>query len=884
MADPYALLAATDERTSNAFEAINRNAIAAFNAESEAAKFGFQANMQVAQFREMQAQNSFERDIATQKLTLEEKLGNQRISLAKIAGARQLAEADREFNYRIAGEARQNLDSQLKALGTEEEQWRAAALSGDSEAGDKIKEIQEKKHQLGGQMADVFNKIKQEIDAGNSLNIGKSLRDLDDMLNGREPQRAEPPDSMTQSIGRVGENGFVGEEEDLPEIDGQGVLPRHPGNVGPNTLTGSAPTTSEPSANAVIATATAKNTAQARDLFPAALQSATQKAVDYFKGWLGGQTPDTKKEPAKITSEIGATLSRTPRAVPEGGVVSLNRKEYDHFRNLIGTDYASVPENLRPSLLTGKRRAYSSLLQAGDPVVKSQYETLYRLGTSPDITQADANGQLEDAVKEGMISDHTRREWLLQKSGNIERKTKAQDPFKQDRDNISAMLDLATKAKSLRTTGTPENPQTPIDVGDKFIDQAVSSAQATMANMQLDMTQRSLMERLDHARSGPQTDPNQVAALQVELQETHLARGRQFAGQRIPVLNSQMKAEGLLGDGESAIALAKNGEANFINVISSRIRSHGVDEATARTAASVYYKQYAAMTPFITDERAENGMILSAPKPIELQVGPSSAVRDGVVDTTIGGQIREIFSGDPKEKDMLTQSKRATTFLKGINQVDSGLAGEVASFYDGASSSDMTQTAGLIRNWEPNDTNPKFEEARSIATKLADRETQRVFGGGGYGQRPDGSEKGKGWLGELKLPDGGVATEYTMQSKAVQKGGKQIDFPTLVPTLSKEEVDLMVNDIIPNRKDIPEPIIQKAIQHANSQISKGRSVFADSGQTSRKPNKAEIDSLKNDIEALGISGRFNLNDRTDFHNALKRVIGVKLARGFRPNQ
>ena len=96
-----------------------------------------------------------------------------------------------------------------------------------------------------------------------------------------------------------------------------------------------------------------------------------------------------------------------------------------------------------------------------------------------------------------------------------------------------------------------------------------------------------------------------------------------------------------------------------------------------------------------------------------------------------------------------------------------------------------------------------------------------------YGKRPDGTEKGSGWLGELPVKGGGVATEYTMASDAVKVDGKMIDFPTLVPTLTKSEVELMVNDVIPNRKEIPEPIIQKAIDHAKKRISEGKSVFAD---------------------------------------------------------
>lgn len=100
-----------------------------------------------------------------------------------------------------------------------------------------------------------------------------------------------------------------------------------------------------------------------------------------------------------------------------------------------------------------------------------------------------------------------------------------------------------------------------------------------------------------------------------------------------------------------------------------------------------------------------------------------------------------------------------------------------------------------------------------------------------YGARPDGTPKYTGFLGELKLPGGGVATEYSMQSNAVKdSSGKRIDFPTLVPTLTKEEIDLMVNDIIPNEKDPPEAIIQKAIAHAKKRMAEGKSPFLNAGE------------------------------------------------------
>lgn len=96
-----------------------------------------------------------------------------------------------------------------------------------------------------------------------------------------------------------------------------------------------------------------------------------------------------------------------------------------------------------------------------------------------------------------------------------------------------------------------------------------------------------------------------------------------------------------------------------------------------------------------------------------------------------------------------------------------------------------------------------------------------------YGARPDGTQKGRGFLGPISLPTGGVATEYTTQSDAVTVNGQRIDFPTLVPTLTPQEIEIMRSDIIPNQKPIPEPIMQKAIQHANSRLSSGLSVFAD---------------------------------------------------------
>jgi len=95
-------------------------------------------------------------------------------------------------------------------------------------------------------------------------------------------------------------------------------------------------------------------------------------------------------------------------------------------------------------------------------------------------------------------------------------------------------------------------------------------------------------------------------------------------------------------------------------------------------------------------------------------------------------------------------------------------------------------------------------------------------------KRRDGTLKGKGFLGVLpiKSADGktGVATEYSV---GVNFDNQEVDIPTLVPTLTPEEVNLMTTDIIPGHKQVPEPIMKKAIDHARERIGQGLSPFAD---------------------------------------------------------
>lgn len=105
-----------------------------------------------------------------------------------------------------------------------------------------------------------------------------------------------------------------------------------------------------------------------------------------------------------------------------------------------------------------------------------------------------------------------------------------------------------------------------------------------------------------------------------------------------------------------------------------------------------------------------------------------------------------------------------------------------------------------------------------------------------YGQRQDGMPKGQGFLGELNRPDGGVSTELTI---GVNIDGKDIDIPSLVPTLTEQEKNHLLGGGRPTRE-----IVNKAVDHAVERKKSGEGVFADyalkEGQPSALPESGQM--------------------------------------------
>lgn len=96
--------------------------------------------------------------------------------------------------------------------------------------------------------------------------------------------------------------------------------------------------------------------------------------------------------------------------------------------------------------------------------------------------------------------------------------------------------------------------------------------------------------------------------------------------------------------------------------------------------------------------------------------------------------------------------------------------------------------------------------------------------------RPDGTKKGDGFLGVLQRPDGVVMSEYSIadSEKLKDAKGNYLDYPTLVPTLTKQEVQTILN--LKEGEDVPASIKRKAEAHALARVAKGEPVWAQPGE------------------------------------------------------
>ena len=124
----------------------------------------------------------------------------------------------------------------------------------------------------------------------------------------------------------------------------------------------------------------------------------------------------------------------------------------------------------------------------------------------------------------------------------------------------------------------------------------------------------------------------------------------------------------------------------------------------------------------------------------------------------------------------------------------------------------------------------------------------------GFGKRADNSNKGLGYFGMINRPDNKVSSELSV---GVNVDGKDMEVPALVPTLTQEEI----NYLIQGNQPTPE-IITKAVEHAKKRIGEGKNPFAQPGEQQLLPLNQQLNMVN------------NIQDESLLEQELKRQLGI----------
>lgn len=87
-----------------------------------------------------------------------------------------------------------------------------------------------------------------------------------------------------------------------------------------------------------------------------------------------------------------------------------------------------------------------------------------------------------------------------------------------------------------------------------------------------------------------------------------------------------------------------------------------------------------------------------------------------------------------------------------------------------------------------------------------------------YGNRADGTKKGRGYYGEIKMNDGSVMTEMGVNETV---DGKDVHYPLVYPGMPRADIDHLTSGKRPTGS-----MFDGALDHAMRRIKDGKSPFA----------------------------------------------------------
>lgn len=123
-------------------------------------------------------------------------------------------------------------------------------------------------------------------------------------------------------------------------------------------------------------------------------------------------------------------------------------------------------------------------------------------------------------------------------------------------------------------------------------------------------------------------------------------------------------------------------------------------------------------------------------------------------------------------------------------------------------------------------TGQPYQETTGLLASLRRLKNPRMRRQDGGELRIDGTKKSmQGFLGPIKNSRGQIMTELSI---GVEMDGKEIEIPTLVPTLNDQDIQVLQN--LSDDAPIPESIIKKSVAHAQERMKENKDPFYQDGE------------------------------------------------------
>ena len=123
-------------------------------------------------------------------------------------------------------------------------------------------------------------------------------------------------------------------------------------------------------------------------------------------------------------------------------------------------------------------------------------------------------------------------------------------------------------------------------------------------------------------------------------------------------------------------------------------------------------------------------------------------------------------------------------------------------------------------------TGEPYQETTGLLASLRRLKNPRMRRQDGGELRIDGTKKSmQGFLGPIKNSRGQIMTELSI---GVEMDGKEIEIPTLVPTLNDQDIQVLQN--LSDDAPIPESIIKKSVAHAQERMKENKDPFYQDGE------------------------------------------------------